>query len=232
MKLSENTVKLLTNYMSINNGICIRATKDSDGTNIQTISPEKNIVSSAKVPELFEKDVYLYDMSLLLSAIKSFNNPEIEFFEDQLIVSDGKSKVRIVYADPTTIIYLDSTPKLAAEVLTFNLSKEDLDQIQKFSGMLSASHIKLENKDGELLLSTYDKDGATNEFTTSLGELESDTGNFLLIMKTETMKFIPGDYTVTIHLKEKKAVAKFTQNDSVQNLNYILPLDASSVWEQ
>lgn len=31
MKLSENTIKLLINYMSINNGICIRASKEGNG---------------------------------------------------------------------------------------------------------------------------------------------------------------------------------------------------------
>lgn len=235
MKLSENTLKLLNNYATINNGICIRAAKTDKGTEISTIAIDKSTYSSALISEVFEKDVYLYDLGLVLGSLKTFSDAEIKLDEDKLIISQDGNQLKVTYADPSNIIYSDKNPKLPDPALSFTISEESLDKVQKFANMLSAPYLRLEKQGSSLIITTAEEperdSSSANQFSVDLGEVEYDK-DFSLVMQVSTLKLIPGDYDVTIHILNGKAIANFEQVGSLQNLKYIVPLHPKSVWTE
>ena len=58
MKLSEHTISVLKNFASINQNLVIK-----EGSELQTMSAMKNIVSKATVEENFPKEFAIYDLN-------------------------------------------------------------------------------------------------------------------------------------------------------------------------
>ena len=98
MKISNETIAVLQNFATINNGLQVKA-----GNVLQTISPGKTVVASAVVAETFE-DFCVYDLSQFLGTMSLFNEPELKFGSAWMTIKDGNSTVKYVYADPNTIV--------------------------------------------------------------------------------------------------------------------------------
>ena len=60
MKLSTDTREVLKNYSTINSNLLV-----SSGNQIATMSQMKNIVSKATLPDTFETEFAIYDLSLI-----------------------------------------------------------------------------------------------------------------------------------------------------------------------
>ena len=64
MKIADDTINILKNFSSINEGIMIRK-----GKVLETISKEKNILARAEVADEFSEDLGLYDINSFLGTI-------------------------------------------------------------------------------------------------------------------------------------------------------------------
>ncbi len=58
MQLSEKTIGILKNFATINQSILIK-----DGSNINTMSVQKNVLASAVVEESFPQEFGIYDLN-------------------------------------------------------------------------------------------------------------------------------------------------------------------------
>ena len=76
MKLSSQTINVLKNYASINQGIVFKK-----GNVVSTMSAQKNILSEATIPDEFPQGFGVYDLNNFLSVISLNKDPEIEFDE-------------------------------------------------------------------------------------------------------------------------------------------------------
>ena len=85
MKLSEETLAVLKNFSAINNGIYFE-----QGNTIKTVSPGKTILADAKVQENFPLDFGIYDLNKFLGAHSLFDNPDIEFESNYLLMKQTK----------------------------------------------------------------------------------------------------------------------------------------------
>ena len=103
MKLSDTTISVLKNYSTINQNLMIKA-----GSNLSTMSAMKNIVASAEVSETFERDVAIYDLNEFLATLSLFNNPDLDFQDDYVVLSEEGSgrKARYWYSDPSVVTTL------------------------------------------------------------------------------------------------------------------------------
>ena len=89
MKIADDTINILKNFSTINEGIMIRK-----GKVLETISKEKNILARAEVADEFSEELGLYDINSFLGTL-SMNGNEIEFngTTDVIIKGfNGKSK--------------------------------------------------------------------------------------------------------------------------------------------
>ncbi len=91
MKIADETINILKNFSTINEGIMIRK-----GKILETISKEKNILARAEVSDSFDEELGLYDINSFLGTL-SMNGNEIEFngTTDVIIKGfNGKSKTK------------------------------------------------------------------------------------------------------------------------------------------
>jgi len=75
MKLSNNTLAILSNFSKINDNIYVRA-----GNVLRTISASGHISASGRVEETFKEEFAIYELSQFLRGFRLYENPELEIF--------------------------------------------------------------------------------------------------------------------------------------------------------
>ena len=135
MKLSDTTISVLKNYSTINQNLMIKA-----GSNLSTMSAMKNIVASAEVSETFERDVAIYDLNEFLATLSLFNNPDLDFQDDYVVLSEEGSgrKARYWYSDPSVVTTLTKEITMPNPDITFSLSSEELSDVTKAAAVIGA----------------------------------------------------------------------------------------------
>jgi len=197
MKLSNETLAVLKNFASINQGIQFKK-----GKKISTVSSSKTVLAQANLSDSFPQDFCIYDLNQFLSVHGLFKDgADIDFDSSNVIFKGGKSKVKYRMTDKTMIV----TPPEKEIVLpsvdcSFSLSQSDLDWIMKTSSVLSSPHIAVQS-DGETInLLTFDAaDDSAHTNSIELGEGNGKT--YKVVFKTENMKLIPGGYDVDVSFK-------------------------------
>jgi hypothetical protein len=213
MKLSQATIEALKNCASINPGIII-----NEGNELRSISPASSVMAKIKVPEEFDRQFGIGDLSQFLGVLALFNEPEIEFKDQYLIVGTGSERVVYLYGDMDSIKTPKKVPNFTSDI-SFDLSKASLDKILKAASVLGVSEMSIVGEDGKLFARTFDskiKNGSN--YSVEVGETDLE---FSAVFKIEYLKFLPDDYTVEIM---KKGLSKFTS----QKAEYFVALEAGA----
>ena len=222
MKLSEFTQKILKNVSEINGSLVILKSELEDGTELKCVNKEKSMQLHAVVPEKFENSVYIYDLNSFLAAASAMPDADVAFGAESLVISDGKSKVRMGYASPETIIYETRTMKANDVLVKFEVSEQNMSKILKFADILSLPELRLYvNADSKLVFEAYDRNNpSTNTYQVDLGDYTGDASFEEAILKREMLKLIPGDYEIAVASR----LAVFTNLASAGNLRYTIGL--------
>lgn len=228
MKLSENTLEVLKNFASINQSILF-----TEGNNLDTVSVQKNVLGSATVAETFKssngEDFAIYDLNEFLSTISLFDDPDVEFGEKYATIKDKNSVTHYWYADKEIIVYPTSKIQMPSSEVTFKLTAETLDKLQRATGTLAVPDLLIRREDDKVVAEVLDKRNDTsNTFRVEVGSYiggESDT-DFKFYFLTERMKMLPGDYDVEI---SSKKISKLTSSDG--KLTYWIALEQDSTYE-
>ena len=193
MKLSDTTVAVLKNYSTINQNLMIKA-----GSNLSTMSAMKNIVASADVQETFEKDVAIYDLNEFLAMLSLFNNPELDFQDNYLVMSEEGSRKSSTfwYSDPSVVTTLTKDIAMPNPDITFSLSSEELSDVTKAAAVIGAPDMCL---DSSGLKVTDKKNDTANNYSIDI-DVKSE-GKYNFYFKTENLKVLPGTYDVEISSK-------------------------------
>jgi hypothetical protein len=204
MRLSKETYTILKNFASINSNIYIRP-----GNTLKTMSLGKNMFVQAKVAEDFDVDVLIWDLNQFLGIVSMFGNPDLEFHDKYVVISNGRSSVTYYYADESTLTYPTRDIKLPPVITTFNLDEQDLAEILKASNILQVNKLKIVCGDGVVKIVVDDDTKAIkNNFEIVISENYSGS-DFSGVIDVSDIKFIPGSYTV--HLTDSY-ISKFTHN--------------------
>jgi hypothetical protein len=114
--------------------------------------------------------------------------------------------------------------KIENAEVNFRLTKDDMNQVLKLSGILGLPNIAVVGDGSEISISALDvKNVDSDNFSIKVGETAS---NFKLIFNTENLKMIPGTYDVAI---SSKGISHFKHaTDSVE---YWIATEAGSKYE-
>lgn len=222
MQLSTKTIQILENWSNYNRGIVIRS-----GNQLRSISSTKSCAMSATVDETFPRDIAIADIISFLHLLRLFNNPEIDFGENEIVIneSNSRSKVRYLYANERLILTPPSGGvKVSGESITFNISEEELGSLIRGVQVLKKPEVRFQAKDGVVTVSTYDvKDEVSNTFSVSF---DAETGDFEadLFVPIDNLKVIKANYEVT--LSQRVIQMKCTDYDLV----YWIGPDPRSKW--
>lgn len=207
MKLSNETREVLKNFATINQNLQFKA-----GNVIKTKSGSSNVFGEVTVEEEFPRDFAIYEMGRFLSAISLFNDPDLEFNDTFVRITDGRNSLDYLYADPTLIsgANYDKPIKMPKTIAEFELSQDSLAKLQKAAAVLSAPNISIQSKDGSLTITVHDsKNSSSDKYSLDIGT--ADVDDFIVDLKLETLRFIPGNYEVTV---TEKVVVKFKNVDT------------------
>jgi hypothetical protein len=202
MRLSKETYNILKNFAAINSNILIQP-----GNILKTVSAGKNIYVEAKVTEDFDIDVPIWDLNKFLGIISMFNNPDLEFHNTHVVITNGRSSVTYYYSEPSLLTVPTREIKMPATVTRFDLEEKDLNEILKASSVLQVSDLRMVGADGKFIISVDDSGQSTsNSFEIVIDE--NYTGkDFEGTINVSEMKFIPGSYSVEL---TDTIISKFT----------------------
>lgn len=193
----------MKNFASINPSLVF-----TKGSTLRTINPYKSVVGIATLDVEFPSEAVVYDMSRFLSTLNLYENPDIEFGDRFFTISEGKKKNTYVYADKSMVIAApEKEPKIPAFDVEVKVDWNDLQSVIKAASVLQLPEIAVVGEDGKSYLKAINsKDKSADQFGVELGETE-DT--FVLAFKTENLKFLPFDYTVSL---SSKGISKFVSD--------------------
>ena len=220
MKLSDNTVSVLKNYSTINQNLLINA-----GSTLTTMSAMKNIVARATtVAETFEKDVAIYDLNEFLAALSLFENPDLDFQDDFVMMGNEGSRksLKYWYSDPSVVTTVTREITMPECEVSFKFSDKELSDITKAAAVIGAADMVLEN--GSLRV-TDKKNDTANHFAMEVDYVDAVETDHKFWFKVENLKLMPGTYEVAV---SKNKISNF-KNSNV-DIEYFIALEPESYY--
>jgi hypothetical protein len=204
MKLSDETLNILKNFATINKAIEVKA-----GNVLATISPAKTIFAKTTVPENFEVGFAIYELPKFLGALSLFGEPTLDFKDKYVTISEGSTKIRYTYCDPSTIVTAPSKEiKLPDVVASFDVKSSSIAALMKSLGVLGLPEIMVHGDGTAIYLSAANsKNQSADEFSVKVADSEAE---FKVYFNKENFKLLDRDYEVSV---SKSGLAEFKSGD-------------------
>lgn len=224
MKITNQTIKILENYSTINNTIFIGASKEgAESTLVQIGDPKRNVAAQAIVSDIFANDVCIADLKKFLNAYNSFSDPDVSFNPDHIKIAQGSMSVEITYGDPLAAQIFKNKLVPPAGIASFTLKQADLKQILNLSNILDLPELKIYSEGGKLYLQIFKKaNESSNNTVLEMGEGIIPDGQVFYLQR-EKLKMIEGDYQVEIIVTPSLKTSYF-KSLSHDSLEYIIAL--------
>ena len=223
MQISKQTFDIMKNFSEINSSILIKP-----GQKLETISEMKNILAKADVPEIFETEFGIYDLSEFLNLIDSetFQGCNFAFNDKYLTLENGSSTAKYFYAAAANITSPTKSITMPDAEVKFELKAEDLATIKHMAAILHKQDIAFRNSNGDIVISVLEKkDDTSSTYDLVLGE-NTSPGNFCMYFKEEYLKILKGTYDVSI---SSQSISYFVHKDLP--LEYWIALEPDSYYE-
>jgi hypothetical protein len=196
MKLSNETLTVLKNFSSINQGIQFK-----QGKKLTTVSSGKTVLAQANLKDEFPQEFCIYDLNEFLSVHSLYKDSEIDFTDSDVIFKAGKrsgnyrmTAKEMIVTPPEKEITLPSVD------CQFTLTAEDYEAVMKATNVLSSPHIAVVS-DGETV-NIVSFDAGNNAAHTNTIEVGDGNGKvYSIVFKAENIKLISGAYDVKISFK-------------------------------
>lgn len=219
MKFSERTLTILKSFSSINKSILMK-----EGNILKTVTPEKTLVATARIPDTIPSQACIYDLSRFLSILSLYKDPDVEFNDRYFTIASGKQRTKYVYAD---ISMIHAAPekdiKLPSADVVVDVSWEDMQSVIKAAGVLQFQEVAFVGQDGKIYLKAID---GNNENSDDYGvEIGTTSDTFKIIVKTDNLKLLPQDYKVTLCAK---GISEFKSTD----VTYFVAIDTKSTYKK
>ena len=224
MKLSNETVTVLKNFSTINQNLVIKS-----GNSISTMSAMKNIVAKARVQETFAQEFAIYDLNEFLASLSLFNNPDLDFQDDFVVISDG-AHLTYWYSDPSVVTTPMKEVTMPESEVSFILESNMISDVQKAAAVIGAPDMVLEAMStGVAVLKVTDKKNTTaNDYAVKV-DVNNEDGKdvpYKFWFKVENLKLLPGTYNVAV---SSKNISHFV-NTKV-DVDYFIALEPESKYD-
>lgn len=195
MKLSNDTLTVLKNFASINQGILLKK-----GNTLTTVSASKSILAKADIKEDFPEEVAIYDLNNFLTVLTlSKDLPDLEFDDKHVSVKSlgGRSSIKYRVAEKRHIVLPpEKGITLPSVDATFTMTADDYEWITRTANVLKSPHIAIEGDGSKLKITTFDaKIDTAHVNSTEVGDTDK---TFKAVFKAENLKMIPGSYKVDV----------------------------------
>jgi len=222
-EISKQTFTILKNFSGINSNLFVKP-----GNKITTMSPAKNMMAETTVEESFDTEFGIWDLNKFLGVVSLFESPEF-MFEDKFVIISGSngSAVKYYFSDPKLLSYPTKSIKKMDPEVTFNLTKDDLNELQRAGAVLQLPDLCFISEGNEVTGVIKDlKDPTCNTYSISVGENKSGA-EFSFNFKLENMRMLDGDYEVEL---SKNKIGCFTHQGL--DLRYWISMESTSTYSE
>jgi len=217
MKLSARTLHLLKNFSTINPSIVLKP-----GSVVSTISTNKTIMAKASITDEIPVVVAIYNLSRFISTLSLFNEPELDFGQSSVKISDGNRSVIYHYADPTIILAPpEKEIKLPSNDAECFIANKDFQSVIKALSVLGLPEIAIVGDGENITLEAIDtKNPSADTYSVIVGQSDKV---FRAIFRSENLKIMDGDYNVTI---SSKGISQFMGTEA----SYWIAVESTSTF--
>ena len=223
MKVSERTINLLKNYANINQSIEFR-----EGNVLKTVSPLNTILASVEVEEVFSRTFPIYELSRFLGTLDLFNNPELDFTDNGVSITDDKHEATYRYCGSSSMFQTppDKDITFPDAEINFDLSQEQFKKTINAANTLGLPEVIVEGNGSDIQLVVSDTGNTSSDiFSTPVGTTDK---TFRMIFKTENLnKIMEGTYDVSL---SSKRISHFKREGDT--LQYWIALEQNSTFEE
>lgn len=213
--MKQRTFEILKNFSGINKSCLIR-----EGDVIRIMNPEKTVFAQARVEDVFPREFGVFDLPSLLSAISLFQDAEITYEEDHLLIKEGRRTTRFYY---TNTRHIKAAPagdiKLPETLMSFLLEKKELEDMLKASSVLKLTNLYISGNK----VVCKNSDGTGNDYELVIENInvspDVNVEDIQININIDTLKLIPNDYDVSV--TEKAILFKSTTSE----LQYVVILN-------
>jgi len=199
MKLSKETLSVLKNFASINDGIVFRS-----GNILRTCDTQKQIMAETKISETIPSNFAIYDLNRFLSVLSLHDeNTEIELDENNKAANLKSGRKRTSYRLCAIEMIKNAPEKTIAMPsvdVSFLLTTSDLDQILKSAAVLGSPHIAVRSDGTKICVAQLDSKNSSAH-SSELEVADGDGKKYNMLFKTENLRMIPGSYNVSISFR-------------------------------
>jgi len=220
-KLSTDTLSILKNFSTINSNLIVKP-----GEPLSTISEAKNILAIATIAESFPQQFGIYDLNGFISVLDLIGEADLDFSEDSVLVSSGKSKVKYRFADESILTSPSKKINMPSTDLSVELSVDSLNKIRKAGGALGHSVVSINGNSGVVSLSVIDpKNPTANTFSIVIDDDNAQKESFDFQFLISNLKVLSGNYKVDI---SSKLISHWTNQSAP--IEYFIALEKTSTF--
>ena len=197
------------------------------------MSAMKNIVAKATVTEDFSQAFAIYDLNEFLASLSLFENPDLDFKEDFVVMTETGSKgksLKYWYSDPSVVTTPSKEITMPSSEVTFTFSSDLLSDVTKAAAVIGAPDMVLEGMDlGTATLKVTDKKNDTaNNYAVGVDTNHEDSDKnvpYKFWFKVENLRLLPGSYDVKVSSKN----ISYFKNTNV-DVEYFIALEPESTY--
>ena len=184
-------------------------------------------MASVEVEEEFPRTFPIYELNRFLGTLALFQNPELDFTDNGVIISDDNHKATYRYCGSSSMFQTPPEKNITfpdAEV-SFELSQDQFKKTVNAANTLGLPEIVVEGNASEIFLVVNDTANVSSDvFSTSVGKTNEI---FRMIFKSENLnKIMEGAYNVSL---SSKRISHFKrEGDSLQ---YWIALEQNSTFD-
>ena len=222
MKVSDRTTNLLKNYANINQSLEFRV-----GKVLRTVSPLNTILASVEIEEDFPQTFPIYELSRFLGTLDLFNNPELDFTDNGVSITDDKHEATYRYCGSSSMFQTppDKDITFPEPEVEFRLTHDVFKKTINAANILGLPEVVVEGDGTEIRLLVSDTGNVSSDnFSTGVGPTDK---TFRMIFKTENLnKIMEGAYDVAL---SSKRISRFLR--TTDTLKYYIALEQNSSFE-
>ena len=205
MKLSDQTIEVLQNFATINQSLLFK-----QGDKLRTVSPQKTVLAEVTVPDTFDTEFGIYDLSQFLSAMTLIDEAELNLGETSMNINNGNGEdITYRYADPSMIVTPpEKSLSLPDTGASFTLSDTILSKVLNAARVLGLPEIFVAGDGTNITISAGDsRNSSMNNYSQNITTSNSE---FEYVFKVDNMKMMMLEYNVEI---STKGISKFSTSD-------------------
>lgn len=225
MKLTKETLNILKNFSTLNNGIILKK-----GNMLITKNITNVVYAEAELNQEIDEEICIYDLQSFLGSINLVGDDAditVGQTTGNIVISSNRITINYPASNSAAIISPKGRVNVPAGDVEYNLPADELKQIMKMARQLSVDRLEFMPLNGRLIIRGWeevDKEHPNEQFKIDMGEY-TGTADFHFYIRMDNMKLMDGDYKISFN---RKKIAWF----ETEHVSYMIACDLQSTFTE